>query len=250
MKRKTFADYAKQAGFDWEEPPEIFFTPNRKQPKHKGPICIDLFAGCGGASLGMSRAGIHPAIAVDFDKWCMLTYMHNLGKKKSKPVCFIRKDIKQIKGKQLIKILEEMGYDTSTLIVWGSPPCQDFSPANMKNTKDRPITWDEGSRYCMLEFVRLIKEIKPLCFMMENVKGLVNRRLKVLFDEFLKRLKRAGYNINWKVLDAADFGVPQHRERVIAIGIHERQYNERKAQQLLQTLYPSCTVTPCKVKKR
>ncbi len=249
-KRINWLEQANELGFKVDKIPELLFTPNLKKPKKKDDVCIDIFAGCGGASLGLTQAGIHPALAIDNEKWAMLTYMANLGRKPSKPVCFMHQDIKKINGKQIIKLLSKMGYEPKVTYIWGSPPCQDFSTANMKNRKSRPVTFDQGTRYCILEFVRLIRELKPLCFFMENVPGLVQGKLKILFDVFLAKLKRIGYQVTWDILNAADFGVPQNRKRVIAIGIHGRQYNERKAQQLLQSLYPGCTVTPYKVGKK
>lgn len=203
-------------GFDVDQIPEYMYTPTTKKPK-PGPICVCLFAGAGGASLGMEQAGFHPAIAVDFEKWCMLTYMTNLGTDKNKPVCFIKKDVRKITGKEILDCLEKMGYERRVDTIWTSPPCQDFSTANSK-IPQMACSLDEGSRYCMMESVRLILELRPETFIMENVKGLVSGKLKVLFDAFLERLRKGGYHVDWNVLDAADYGVPQHRERVIAIG--------------------------------
>ena len=221
MKQKyNWFESAKKHGFDLDKVPEYLFTPNRwKKPRYKGKICVDLFAGIGGASLGFKQAGIHTPIAVDFEKWAMLTYMANLGKNPRQPVCYIHKDIRQVTGAEIVTKLEEMGYEPFIDIIWGSPPCQDFSSANTVYKNKLPPILQTGRRYCMLEFIRLVQELRPQCFVMENVPGLVQGKMRPLFDEFLSRLKWAGYQVTWKILNAADYGVPQNRHRVITIGM-------------------------------
>lgn len=232
MKQKTatrtrynWVEEANKAGFKVYEVPQYLYTPGdwKTEKRNVGPICICLFAGAGGASLGMKQAGFHTAVAIDFEKWCMLTYMRNLGKDPNKPTCFIHKDIRQVTGPEILDILEKMGYEPFVDCIWTSPPCQDFSTANMNRNK-MACSLDAGSRYCMLESVRIIQELRPRTFIMENVKGLIQGILRPLFDEFLSKLKLAGYHVQWQVVDAADYGVPQHRERVIAVGVEEYDY--------------------------
>lgn len=213
---KKWVKVAQIYGFEVDHIPEYMYTPTTKKPRER-PICVCLFAGCGSASLGMEQAGIHPAIAVDIEKYCMLTYMTNLGTDKNKPVCFIKKDVRTITGKEILDCLEKMGYERRVDVIWTSPPCQDFSSANSK-IPQMACSLNEGSRYCMMESVRLILELRPEKFIMENVTGLVRGKLKVLFDGFLESLRKGGYLVNWQILDAASYGVPQHRDRVIAIG--------------------------------
>lgn len=215
---KKWLKAANKVGFKLDIMPEYLITPRRyKKPRYSGPIAVDLFAGVGGFSLGFHMAGFHVPLCIDFDQWAMLTYMANLGKSRAKPVTYICKDIRETTGLDIVNALDEMGYLPIVDCVIGSPPCQDFSTVNTKAWKtagDCSI----GSRYCLFEYARIVKELRPRVFVMENVPGLVAKRMKPIFDSFLLELRSAGYSVNWKILNAADYGVPQNRHRVFAIG--------------------------------
>lgn len=232
----SFEKTAAQAGFSFTEAPEIFTTPNFNINHNcELPIVVDLFAGCGGASLGMHNAGFHPAIAVEWNQWNLLTYMRNLGLNKNKPVTFIRKDITTVTGIEISKYLVKMKYKKRPDMIWGSPPCQDWSSANV-NAKNLDFSLFAGRRYCMLEYVRLVKELKPKLIGMENVKGLVNKTFKPLFDEFCFRLRNIGYEISWQVLNSSDYGVPQNRERIILLGQDVTQLKKTEPTELTDYL--------------
>lgn len=219
---KQWLDTAREHGWDFDKIPEIMITPNAKKPKVTGPISVDLFAGIGGVALGFQQAGIHTPVSVDIDEWSMLTYMVNLGKNPNKPVAYIRKDIRNVKGTEIIEMMLQLGYEPFIDILHTSPPCTDFSTANSKRVS-MGCGW-VGSRYCVLESVRLIRELRPKYFTLENVPGMIRYPLRPLFDQFLFEMRQAGYNCTWKILNAADFGVPQNRPRVFVIGFDDMQY--------------------------
>ena len=175
---------------------------------------ISLFAGAGGMDLGFIKAGHKIIWANDNDKDCVESYKKYFVKKfKLSPDHIICGDIKLIDT-------EDIPYGD---IVIGGFPCQGFSIANpYRHTKD-------GRNELYLELLRVIKAKKPKYFVAENVQGLCSiggyesksdkqkgegRILKLILKDF----KKAGYKVVWKVLDAANFGVPQHRRRIIILG--------------------------------
>lgn len=159
---------------------------------------IDLFAGCGGLSLGLRNAGFSIRCATDIDLHASLSYRKNI-----KRVPFLVKDIREVTGDIL---LEASGGHVDLLA--GCAPCQGFSSLTAKLKREDP------RNELILEMARLVEEIKPTCVMMENVPGLVSRG-EAMFKEFTSRLVNLGYVIHWKVVQMADYGVPQSRRRLV-----------------------------------
>lgn len=176
----------------------------------------------------MIDAGVEVLCGIDSSLECCVTYYANLAKKdvewlgkkpsnfpsfskiKSRTVkLIICDDIKAIRGKDLLKKLgiPELG------ILFGGPPCQGFSLA----MKGRSIK-DPRSRL-MWEFIRLVGEIKPKTFLIENVRGLMS--FKDFFFLLLESLEAKGYVVRFNLLDAASYGVPQNRRRVFIEGMRK-----------------------------
>lgn len=161
------------------------------------PICIDLFAGAGGLSLGLEAAGWKSRLAIDHDKFACETYRKNMPQAE-----VLNGDIRKIDWRFLSGKVD---------LVAGGPPCQPFSVAGNQRA-------DEDVRDMLPEFVRAVREIQPKLFLMENVAGLVSPRHVDYLATRLKQLNSLGYELDYKVLDAADYGVAQHRRRVIVLG--------------------------------
>lgn len=160
------------------------------------PVAVDLFSGAGGLSLGLKQAGWSTTLACEFDAAAAATYRANFD---NEVVC---RDIRQV--------------DWSTLagkvhLVAGGPPCQPFSVAGSQRAS-------ADSRDMLPEFVRAVRQIRPVLFLMENVAGLVSSRNSEYFAATLDELTSLDYEVTWKVLDAADYGAPQSRKRVIVLG--------------------------------
>ena len=96
----------------------------------------------------------------------------------------------------------------------GSPPCQGFSMAGSREL-------DDPRNGLFREFVRLLRGLRPRAFVLENVPGLVRGRMRLVFADMLRELKASGYRVSARVLDAAYFGVPQHRQRLIVVGARD-----------------------------
>lgn len=167
------------------------------------PTAIDLFAGAGGLSLGLRNAGFDILAAVDNDPAAVRTYQRNIG-------THIREaDIENVDGAALLKSLS---IDTGECVLLaGGPPCQGFS------LQRRGSHFDERN-FLVLQYVRLIEEIRPTFFLMENVGGILGRHGKHYLDALLSRTREAGYETSVRILNAVEFGVPQFRKRAFIIG--------------------------------
>lgn len=169
------------------------------------PTVASLFAGGGGSSLGYLMAGFRETFATDHDPIAMATLRQNLPH-----VPTWEGDIAELSADML---LEQAGLERGELdVLDGSPPCQGFSMAGRRQLSDSRNT-------LFREYVRLLAALQPKVFVMENVAGMVRGTMRLVFAECLVALKAAGYRVSARVLNAMYFGVPQHRARLIVIGV-------------------------------
>jgi DNA (cytosine-5)-methyltransferase 1 len=189
----------------------------------KKPTVISTFSGCGGSSLGYKLAGGDVRVALEWDKWAVMTYTLNflccqlVKGLVSQPLndsgtTVFEADICEVTAEQL---LDAAGLEKGELDVFdGSPPCQGFS------TSGKRIT-DDPRNQLFMQFVRLLRGMMPRGFVMENVSGLVKGQMKLVFVEVLRELRESGYRVKARVLNAMHYGVPQSRQRLIFVGIRE-----------------------------
>lgn len=172
---------------------------------------MDLYCGIGIGSLGLVRAGFKIAAAVDIDSEACKIYKKNLK------VAPIEGDLRKITGR---KILGHICMKKGELdLVVGCPPCQGFSSLRTTRLK----SGGRDNRKSLLGiFGDRISELLPKEVILENVRGLVVGKNRRYFLKFLRRLRDLGYNFAYEILDAANYGVPQHRYRIILFGIRGR----------------------------
>jgi DNA (cytosine-5)-methyltransferase 1 len=203
------------------------------------PTAIDLFAGAGGFSTGLTWAGFDVLWAIDSVDHCRQTYERN-----HPDVEFVCDDIRDVKPTNLP--LEENSLD----LIVGGPPCPTFSKIGRgkinsiqeKNSEEQPSGDIAGAttnfedqhtpaetenvltddrHYLFEEFVGYISELQPRAFLMENVAGMQSAKTRSgenVVERIKRNLRDEGYQVSTQVLDAADFGVPQHRERLFVLG--------------------------------
>ena len=160
---------------------------------------LDLFCGAGGLSLGFERAGFSVAKAYDIDPWAIKTYNHNRGK-----------DVAEVKDVSSITTDDIHSLGNIDGII-GGPPCQGFSTAGQR------IIDDERNKLYR-EYFRILGEVRPKFFILENVTGILNFAKGLIKDDIIKRAVNLGYTVKFKTLDTSDFGIPQIRLRVLFIG--------------------------------
>jgi DNA-methyltransferase (dcm) len=167
---------------------------------------IDCFCGAGGLSLGFEQAGFKVEYAFDIDEPSIRTYQNN--PKLHHGPSFVRDIYKVSKASIEADLGKELG---EIDVVIGGPPCQGFSVQRRGDDTDL-------RNNLVLEYIRLIKDIRPKLFVMENVGGLLSVRGKPYLERLMKDLGEFGYLIQRKKLLASDYGVPQSRQRVIIVG--------------------------------
>ena len=170
------------------------------------PKAIDLFCGAGGLSLGVEQAGFDVISAVEVDPVHVAVHNYNF------PICntFCR-DITQLHGLEL-----SCGNDIDLIV--GGPPCQGFSLIGKRDMND-------PRNDLIAQFMRITKEIRPKYFIMENVSGLTIGTAKLLLEGAISDIEMNGYRIvkPYRILNAADYGVPQSRKRLFLLGYRSDQ---------------------------
>jgi len=168
------------------------------------PTVISTFAGCGGSSLGYQLAGFRELLAVEWDDNAVETFKLNFD------VPVYHGDIAKLTGAECMRLA---GIGPGELdVLDGSPPCQGFSTAGKRK-------FDDPRNSLFREFARLLKELQPRAFVMENVTGMVKGYMKQAYLTIIAELRACGYRARGEVLNAMYFNVPQSRERVIIIGV-------------------------------
>jgi len=172
------------------------------------PIAIDLFAGCGGLSLGLEAAGFDIAAAVEFN--AIHALVHHFNFPYSVSIC---QDIRELKTDELLTSIGAKGFDGEVDLVAGGPPCQGFSHIGKRQL-------DDPRNSLVFEYLRIIKDIQPKYFIFENVPGIASGKHKKFLEELIDELEKIGYQVEKpiKILDASLYGAPQRRKRLIIMG--------------------------------
>jgi len=170
------------------------------------PIGVDLYSGVGGMSLGFEQAGFNIVAAVDIERVNVETHLANFPKCNAWSADLSRATGEQIRNNTKIGSRE-------IDVVFAGPPCQGFSLIGKRAAND-------PRNFLLVDLARLIAELSPAYFVVENVQGMLLGKAKSSLDQFIQRIERAGYSVVTpiQVLDAAEFGVPQRRRRVFVLG--------------------------------
>ena len=158
-----------------------------------------LFAGAGGLDLGFERAGFDLVWAVDNWPDAVATYRLNFAS----PI--VLADIREVSSGEI----------PDADVVIGGFPCQGFSIANIQRSVD------DSRNLLYREFVRVVRDKRPRAFVAENVKGILSLGGGAVFDKVVADFSSLGYSVNHALLNAADYGVPQRRERVFIVGVRD-----------------------------
>lgn len=171
------------------------------------PTAIDLFCGAGGLSLGFEQAGFDVVSAVEIDP--VHAGVHSYNFPNCKTFCC---NIEDVTGKELM-----CGNDSIDLII-GGPPCQGFSLIGKRDMNDHRNS-------LVMQYMRIVSEVKPRYFVMENVEGITIGDAKSILEDAIKYIESFGYSIvkPYKVLNAQDYGIPQSRKRLFLLGFRNDQ---------------------------
>lgn len=208
------------------------------------PTMVDLFAGCGGLSLGMENAGFAPVFVNELNEHAMATYLanrhHEVGGRPFAEQENLRcHDAQELQGKRLEKLVDDLqalglsfprkgtkkGGSTLDLLA-GGPPCQGYSGIGHRRSyavdkKDLP------SNQLYARMAAIIRRLRPRIFLFENVRGLLNSKWSrdgddKIWPDVLEEFRSIpGYEVRWSLVKAGDYGVPQNRPRVLLVGIRK-----------------------------
>jgi len=172
----------------------------KKQKRNFSVKVVDLFCGIGGLTHGFIKESLDVVAGYDIDADCRYAYESNNASE------FIEKSITLVTGNEISAKLS--GADVKILI--GCAPCQPFSTYSYKNQDQKKID-------LLLEFARLIEEVKPDIVSMENVPRLAEFKGDSVFGKFLEILKANGYEVSYKIVNCPEYGIPQHRKRLVLL---------------------------------
>ncbi|HEY9694568.1 MAG TPA: DNA cytosine methyltransferase [Oculatellaceae cyanobacterium] len=195
---------------------------------NKRPIGVDLFAGAGGMTLGFEQAGFDVLASVEIDPIHCATHKFNF------PFWSVLcKDIAYIEGRD-IRNISSIG-NREIDVVFGGPPCQGFSLIGKR-------ILDDPRNSLAFHFIRLIFELQPKYFVLENVRGMAVGHHKKFITEIFEEFQKIGYSTksDYQILNAAEYGVPQNRERLFLIGCR---------QDMQLPTYPNKLTIPAKQRK-
>lgn len=177
----------------------------------KRPIAVDLFAGCGGLSLGFEQAGFDIVAAVEIDPIHAAVHEYNFPY--GKTICA---DIRNITGDDIRKVADIGKRDVDVVV--GGAPCQGFSLIGKR-------AMDDPRNQLIRHYLRIVRDIRPKYCVLENVKGLTVGKHREFLAELVDELGKSGYQVllPYRVLNAADYGVPQNRERLFLVAARDDQ---------------------------
>ncbi|MEP3524796.1 MAG: DNA (cytosine-5-)-methyltransferase [Hyphomicrobiales bacterium] len=219
---------------------------------HKNPApysMVDLFAGCGGLSLGFEKANFTPVFVNELHQDALSTYLLNRhhavgGMKFSENLSLRSNDAHDLVGKRLEQLVSDLSaineidfhFDTSIMhqhgsgstldVLTGGPPCQGYSGIGIRRSYDVDKK-EIPSNHLYGRMAEIIKRLRPRIFLFENVRGLLNAKWtregqKRIFPDVLKEFRSIeGYEVRWSLVYAKDYGVPQNRPRVLLVGIRK-----------------------------
>lgn len=173
----------------------------------KGIRVLSFFTGAGGLDLGFDYAGFDVIYATDIVEDCCKSLEINKGGLISDKTFVEQKDIRELDPKTLPKDVD---------LIIGGPPCQSFSASGRRAGGAAGRLDDRGTLF--ETYCRIIEHVQPKAFLFENVRGILGTNKGEDWDIIVKSFKKLGYNINYRILDALDYGAPQQRERMIMVG--------------------------------
>lgn len=175
--------------------------------KRDKPAAIALFCGCGGLSHGFAMVGYNIVLGIDNDSTSLETFRKNHPEAKS-----VLGDLTELQSDDIVRHIGSRSID----VVIGGPPCQGMSLAG-------PRKFDDPRNRLFRSFARITEDLQPNAFVLENVPGLLGLYKGEIKNAILQEFGQIGYSIKFRILNAADYGVPQIRDRVFFVGFRKKE---------------------------
>ena len=193
---------AESNSYNWDGMP--YLMRKRTQELTSKPKVLDLFCGCGGFACGFSMAGFEAVLGVDILPPALTTFSIN-----NPHANVIVGDIRKLTTEMLLESVGNVQVD----VVTGGVPCQGFSRSNRKRHEN------DARNFLFNEFVRVVSIVKPKVVVLENVSGLAQMSSGAFKDAISNSISSLGYDVYCTILNAADYGVPQKRQRIFFVGV-------------------------------
>jgi DNA (cytosine-5)-methyltransferase 1 len=213
---------------NWPGMPKVIRSKLQRLARNEPPRVLDLFAGCGGISLGFQREGFRIDAAVEIEPLPVATHALNLHRDLSveeRAIHAVPRDITKIEPGQLV---EEFGLgspEEAFDVIVGGPPCQAYARigrAKLREVALHPEAYKVDPRANLwLRYLAYVTELKPVALLMENVPDILNFGGHNVVEEFVEALREIGYVGRYTLINASRHGVPQMRDRVFLIAYHE-----------------------------
>jgi DNA (cytosine-5)-methyltransferase 1 len=174
--------------------------------------CVSLFSGCGGLDLGIERAGFRVTLAVDNEPLCAESYNANFPH-----ASFYLGSVTDFARDLRAGALLDQEEETELLI--GGPPCPPYSKSRFYR-KEKPRALSDALAWETINgYLDTLRVLEPKAFILENVAGLAYKVHSEALELILSEAEKAGYDCTWRIVNAADYGVPQIRERFVLVGV-------------------------------
>ena len=213
LNTENLLDTVEESSYYWQGEPKLI--PSQHKPDINKPLAVDLFCGMGGLSLGFEEAGFEILLGVDIHIPSIKTY----ARAHPRSACIlgdIRKTLSSTvkhENSMLYKIISSIIENKELDVLMAGIPCQGFSLANKKR---HPL---DSRNHLFRYFLEAVKTLKPKCVVIENVEAIKRFNNGSFTNAIVCALKQEGYKTECNVLNAADYGVPQTRKRMIFIGL-------------------------------
>jgi DNA (cytosine-5)-methyltransferase 1 len=213
---------------NWPGGPRVIRTKLQRLAEGQPPRVLDLFAGCGGISLGFQREGFRIDAAVELEPLPAATHALNIHRDlpvEERAVHAVPRDITKTEPGQLVEDFGLGSPDEAFDVIVGGPPCQAYARigrAKLREVALHPEAFKVDPRANLwLRYLAYVKELRPLALLMENVPDILNFGGHNVVEEFIEALAEIGYVGRYTLINAARHGVPQMRDRVFLIAYHE-----------------------------
>lgn len=184
---------------------------------------IDLFSGAGGMTKGFENIGFEQIFSIEYDSKIAETYKYNFPTHK-----LVVDDIANITNNDILNLVDNKKID----VIVGGPPCQGFSLAG----KFGRTFIDDPRNQLFKEYLRFVETLQPKIFIIENVARLVSHNKGKTIKEIESAIKDLGYLVQYKILQTADYGIPQKRQRVIIVGSKKNEFEYPKTHNNIMTI--------------
>lgn len=175
------------------------------------PKCISLFSGCGGLDIGLELAGFEIAVATDIDETCAESYRLNRPE-----TPYVVGPIGQVSTESLLSAANLKPGEVDLLA--GGPPCPAFSKSRFYRTEKPRALDDPVAAETVGGYLRILRDVRPKAFLLENVRGLAYGVHREALTHILETAESLGYSTSWQIVNSADYGAPQIRERCLVMG--------------------------------